>query len=278
MLKKRNFIVDDKKASNNYTDVKKTYKKRIFSDDNSVEFIDVDKVVVKKDKSSSYILRDLSFVVKKNKITAILGSSGAGKTTIARIINGLDGYSDGKVFINGVLLTDKTQKSIRKKTAFVFQNFNLFPHLSVLDNITYSPINVLHKNRDEVVAIAKKMLKQFNLDRKADCLPCELSGGQKQRVAIIRALILNPNILIMDEPTASLDPELVYGVVSMIKTIKASGVTIVVITHDISFAKKIADDVIMIHGGKCIDSMNAKNFFNKTSKKHFYSQRFLQNF
>ena len=252
-------------------------KNRTYSNNASVEFIDVGKTFVKKNKTATNVLKHLSFRIDKGKTTAILGSSGAGKTTIARIINSLEEYSSGKVIVSGVLLTKKTQKEIRKKTAFVFQNFNLFPNMSVLNNIIYAPIHVLHKDKDRITAKAKQMLRQFNLSHKIDCLPHELSGGQKQRVAIIRALILEPEILIMDEPTASLDPELTHDVINTIRLINKTGITVIVITHDIIVAKKATDNIIMIHGGRCIDAMPTKKFFDETSKKHFYSQKFLQN-
>ena len=248
-----------------------------YSNNTSVEFIDVSKTFVKKNKTTTNVLKHLSFKIDKGKTTAILGSSGAGKTTIARIINSLEEYSGGKVIVSGILLTKKTQKEIRKKTAFVFQNFNLFPNMSVLNNIIYAPIHVLHKDKDIITAKAKQMLRRFNLSHKIDCLPHELSGGQKQRVAIIRALILEPEILIMDEPTASLDPELTHDVINIIRLINKTGITVIVITHDIIVAKKATDNIIMIHGGRCIDAMPTKKFFDETSKKHFYSQKFLQN-
>ena len=248
-----------------------------YSNNTSVEFINVNKTFIKKNKTTTNVLKHLSFRIDKGKTTAILGSSGAGKTTIARIINSLEEYNSGKVIVSGILLTKKTQKEIRKKTAFVFQNFNLFPNMSVLNNIIYTPIHVLHKDKDIITSKANQMLRRFNLSHKIDCLPHELSGGQKQRVAIIRALILEPEILIMDEPTASLDPELTHDVINIIRLINKTGITVVVITHDIVVAKKATDNVIMIHGGRCIDAMPTKKFFDKTSKKHFYSQKFLQN-
>ena len=250
-------------------------KKR--NNENIIEFFNVSKTFLKKDKTKNTILNHLSFKIQKGKTTAILGSSGAGKTTTARIINGLEDYQSGQVFVCNTLLTHRTAKQIRKKTAFVFQNFNLFPNMSVLNNIIYTPIKVNKQKKTEIINIAQKMLKQFNLARKANSFPHELSGGQKQRVAIIRALILQPEILIMDEPTAALDPELTHDVIEIIKEINSMGITIIIITHDIIVAKKATDNIIMLHGGKCIDAMPTKQFFDKNEKKHFYSQRFLEN-
>ena len=242
----------------------------------AVEFIGVNKDFLHNNKKYQ-VLRGLSFKIEKHKITAILGGSGAGKTTTARIINGLTDYDNGKVFINGELLTKKTQKKIRKKTAFVFQNFNLFPHMSVIDNVIYTPIHVYHQTESNTISKAKTLLQQFALDKKASNLPNELSGGQKQRVAIVRALMLEPEILIMDEPTASLDPELTHEVIDTIKTLNKRGLTIIIITHDIVVAKKATHNIVMFHCGRCVDSMPTREFFCKTTKKHFYSERFLKN-
>src|SRR5574344_1714707 len=150
----------------------------------AVQFINVGKTFHSKQKAC-YVLNHMSFKIQTGKITAILGTSGAGKTTTARIINGLENYERRKVFVNGSLLSRSTESEIRKHTAFVFQTFNLFPHLSILENIIYTPINVYKKDKASTILAAKALLKKFNLGRKADAYPHELSGGQKQRVAII---------------------------------------------------------------------------------------------
>ena len=244
----------------------------------AVECSNVVKNFFDKSGKRTSALNCLSFSIEKQKVTAILGPSGAGKTTVARIIGGLESYDDGEIVICDTILNKKTQTKIRKKVAFVFQNFNLFPHLSVLDNITYAPIKVLHEDKDKTFYNAKKMLEQFDLLDKIDCLPCDLSGGQKQRVAVIRALIVKPEILIMDEPTASLDPEHTHDVIDVINNIKKTGVTVIVVTHDIIVAKKATDNVVMLYEGKCVDSMPSRIFFDKSNNnKHVYSQRFLAN-
>lgn len=255
------------------------YKKKQYNtkQQNAVSFQHVGKSFFTNKKQKMMLFDNLTFNIPDKKITAILGSSGAGKTTTAKIINGLETYSHGKVFINGILLNKKTIQKVRKNTAFVFQNFNLFPHLSVLDNIIFTPIKVYHKNKDAVLNKAKKLLKQFNMEKKINCFPSELSGGQKQRVAIIRALILEPEILIMDEPTASLDPESTHDVIELIKTINNIGITVLIITHDIIVAKKATNFVLMLHGGKCVDFMKTNDFFNSNVKKSFFSNRFLKN-
>lgn len=189
-------------------------------------------------------LDNVSFSIKKGAIATIIGPSGTGKTTTARILNGLENYDSGEVLINGVRLTAKNVKKTRKHTAFVFQNFNLFPHMSVLSNITYAPVKVYHKDKEKVAKTAMNLLRDFGLEEYASKLPHQLSGGQKQRVAIIRALILHPDILIMDEPTASLDPELTAEVANIIKKINQQGLTVIVITHDMPFAESISTQTI----------------------------------
>ncbi len=265
-----------KQANKNHSYQKPNNRTTKKSKNLAVEFFRVNKSFLQ-NKQQYQVLHNASFQIEKGKITAILGGSGAGKTTTARIINGLVEYNSGKVLINGELLTHKTQKKMRRKTAFVFQNFNLFPHMSVIDNVIYTPIHVYQQDKNQTILKAKTLLKQFALNQKANNLPSELSGGQKQRVAIVRALMLEPEILIMDEPTASLDPELTHEVIDTIRKLNKQGLTIIIITHDIIVAKKATHNVIMLHRGHCIDSMPTRDFFDKTKKKHFYSERFLQN-
>ena len=260
-----------------------TEKDNSFSNKNHEESTQCEKTSSHKEKNeqklqnTALILNNMSFKIKSTKITVLLGKSGAGKTTVARIINGLEDYSQGTVTINETILTNKTQKKIRKHTAFVFQDLNLFPHMSVIENIVYTPINVYKMDRAFIMKKAYDLLYRFKIDKKSNSYPHELSGGQKQRVAIIRALILNPSILIMDEPTASLDPELTHNVIDIIKQINKTGLTVIVITHDMNVVKKAADEVLMLANGKCVDSMSKKDFFNPRIKKSFYSRKFLQN-
>lgn len=218
---------------------KKRHEKSYFGGDEIVKFHDVCKSY-----DGKLCLNNVNFSIKKGAIATIIGPSGTGKTTTARILNGLENYDSGEVYINGVLLTAKNVKKTRKHTAFVFQNFNLFPHMSVLNNITYAPIKVYHKDKEKVIKTAMDLLRDFGLEEHAAKLPHQLSGGQKQRVAIIRALILHPDILIMDEPTASLDPDLTTEVANIIKKINQQGLTVIVITHDMPFAESISTQTI----------------------------------
>lgn len=218
-------------------------KSGVFKKTHSEPIIVFDKVA--KCFGDKGIFQNISFTIPKGSITSLIGSSGIGKTTTIRIMNGLEDYNDGKVIIDGVLLTKKTKPKIRKQTAFVFQQFNLFSNMSVLKNIMYTPINVYKRNKDIVEKEAKLLLKQFNLSWQAEKYPHELSGGQKQRVAIIRALILKPKILIMDEPTAALDPELIKDLIETIKEInKQYGLTIVIVSHDMFFVESCSDKII----------------------------------
>ena len=202
-----------------------------------VEFQHVSKTI---DKIS--IFENISFVIPKGSISIITGKSGVGKTTISRIIHGIDEKTDGKILIDGTEMTKKNKNKLRKKTAFVFQNFNLFPHMDVLKNIIYTPIKVYKIPKDKVVVKAHELLEQFGMSNYKHSYPHQLSGGQKQRVAIIRALMISPELLIMDEPTASLDPDLSKDVAKMIKNINKQGLSIMIITHDRLFV----DDLLKI--------------------------------
>lgn len=202
-----------------------------------VEFQNVSKKI---DKTS--IFENISFVIPKGSISIITGKSGVGKTTISRIIHGIDEKTDGKILIDGTEMTKKNKNRLRKKTAFVFQNFNLFPHMDVLKNVIYTPIKVYKMQKDKVFVKAYELLEQFGMSNYKHSYPHQLSGGQKQRVAIIRALMISPELLIMDEPTASLDPDLSKDVAKMIKNINKQGLSIMIITHDRLFV----DDLLKI--------------------------------
>ena len=199
-----------------------------------VEFHNVSKTI---DKTP--IFENISFVIPKGSISIITGKSGVGKTTISRIIHGIDEKTDGKILIDGTEMTKKNKNKLRKKTAFVFQNFNLFPHMDVLKNIIYTPIKVYKMPKDKIVVKAHELLEQFGMSNYKHSYPHQLSGGQKQRVAIIRALMISPELLIMDEPTASLDPDLSKDVAKMIKNINKQGLSIMIITHDRLFVDNL---------------------------------------
>lgn len=199
------------------------------------------------------VLNDINFDVKSGQVAVLLGKSGAGKTTILRCINGLEDFDSGEIVVDNCVIKNKNHISkYREKIGMVFQNFNLFPHMSVLENIIASPINVLKISKEEAVSRAKELLKMVDLEDKIDAYPCELSGGQCQRVAIARACALTPKVLCFDEPTSALDVESIEKVSSIIEDLKSKGMAILIITHDIGFAKKISDKVIKISDGMIV--------------------------
>ena len=195
------------------------------------------------------ILNDINLEIKDGEIISIIGPSGSGKSTILRIINHLIRPDTGKVYYNNQCITDKNAQKIRLKMGMVFQHFELFPHKTVLENITLAP--VVHKilTKTEAETKAKELLKMVDLENKIYDYPNTLSGGQKQRVAIARMLAMNPEVMLFDEPTSALDPEMVKDILDIIKTIATSGKTIIIVTHEINFAKNISDRILFMDHG-----------------------------
>ncbi len=199
------------------------------------------------------VLKEVSFEVNKGEIVTLLGQSGAGKTTILRCVNGLENFDSGTIEIDGqIIQSQKDLLKVRKDVGLVFQNFNLFPHKTVLENIIEAPILVLGLNNEEAKRRALTLLEQVGLSQKADAYPFELSGGQQQRVAIARACALQPKILCFDEPTSALDPELTNGVASIMKNLAADGMSILVITHDMEFAKNVSTRTLIVKEGNIV--------------------------
>ncbi len=200
------------------------------------------------------VLNNINFNIEKGEICVLLGKSGAGKTTILRCINGLEDFDSGEIIIDECVMSNKNHISKnRDKIGMVFQNFNLFPHMSVLENIIAAPINVLKKTKEEAIKEAKEILKMVDLEDKINSYPYELSGGQCQRVAIARACALTPKVLCFDEPTSALDVDSINKVSSIIRDLKNKGMAIIIITHDISFANNISDKIIKISDGTIIN-------------------------
>ena len=193
------------------------------------------------------VLDNISFEVKSGEVCVLLGRSGVGKTTILRCINGLEDFDDGEIIVDNCIMKNKSHiLKNRNKIGMVFQNFNLFPHMSVLENIISAPINVLKKSKEDAIKEAKEILKMVDLEDKINAYPYELSGGQCQRVAIARACALTPKVLCFDEPTSALDMESIEKVSNIIKGLKLKGMAILIITHDIGFANNINDKIIKI--------------------------------
>jgi len=200
------------------------------------------------------VLNEVSFEVNKGEIVTLLGQSGAGKTTILRCINGLESFDGGSIEIDGQMIKSKKDLlKVRKNVGLVFQNYNLFPHKTVIENIIEAPTLVLGMNKEEATKRAMDLLEQVGLSDKANSLPDELSGGQQQRVAIARACALQPKILCFDEPTSALDPELTNGIAEIMKKLANNGMSILVITHDMEFASNVSTRTLLVKEGKVLE-------------------------
>ena len=208
---------------------------------------------------------DVSLEIKKGEIVCLIGPSGSGKSTVLRCIHGLEKPEKGAVYLNDQLLDPKEEhyRELRNKMGFVFQHFNLFPNMTVLENLTLAPIQVMKKSKEEAKEIACQYLKRVGLLDKKDEYPNKLSGGQKQRVAIARSLCMNPEIMLFDEPTSALDPEMVIEVLEVMQELAKEGMTMVVVTHEMGFARTVADRVIFFEDGKIIEENSSKAFFSQ---------------
>ena len=212
-------------------------------------------VNIRKSFGTELVLNDLSLVVPEHTATALIGASGSGKSTLLRCVNLLESIDDGQIFLDGDEISDPliNVDDVRRRLGMVFQSFNLFPHKTVLENITLSPIKVQGKSKDEASTAAIELLKRFDLADKADQYPDRLSGGQQQRVAIIRSLAVNPRLLLLDEVTSALDPVLVNEVLTAVRDLKSDGMTMVLATHEMGFATQVADEVCFLESGNIIE-------------------------
>jgi polar amino acid transport system ATP-binding protein len=217
-------------------------------------------VNVRKSFDKELVLNDLSLTVKEHTATVLIGASGSGKSTLLRCINLLETIDDGQIFLDGQEISDPliSVDEIRRKLGMVFQSFNLFPHKTVLENITLSPIKVHGIAPDQARDQAMVLLKRFDLADKADQYPDRLSGGQQQRVAIIRSLAVNPRVLLLDEITSALDPVLVNEVLSIVRDLKQDGMTMVLATHEMGFATQVADEVCFLESGLILERGSAE--------------------
>lgn len=219
---------------------------------------------LKKKFGNNIVLNGIDLKVEKGDRLAIIGPSGCGKSTLLRCLNMIERPTSGKVIFEGIDLTKKgiDMSKMRKKIGMVFQQFNLFPHLTVLENITLAPIKLKIMTKEEANKKAKELLDLIELEDKSDNYPEELSGGQKQRVAIVRSLIMNPDIILFDEPTSALDPEMTLEVLELIKNIADNGMTMVIVSHEMNFVRKCANKVIFIDDGKISFYGTAKEAFS----------------
>lgn len=209
------------------------------------------------------VLTGIDLEIKEKEVVCIIGPSGSGKSTLLRCLNLLEEVTSGEVTIDGEEITDpKTDiNAVRAKVGMVFQHFNLFPHMTVLENIILGPEKVLHKDRKKAVEIAEQLLDKVGLAEKRDVYPASLSGGQKQRVAIARALAMNPKVMLFDEPTSALDPELVGDVLQVMKDLAHEGMTMVVVTHEMGFAREVGDRVLFMDQGIIMESGDPNELF-----------------
>ena len=216
------------------------------------------KVVVKNLKKSFgklEVLKDIDMEIKEGEVVVLLGPSGSGKSTFLRCLNRLEDITAGEVIVDGIHVDDKKTdiNKLRENIGMVFQHFNLFPHMTVLENIMLAPVELKKMTKEEAREKGMALLKRVGLDAKADVYPPQLSGGQKQRVAIARALAMNPDIMLFDEPTSALDPEMVGEVLAVMKELAADGMTMVVVTHEMGFAREVASHVVFMDGGYIVE-------------------------
>jgi polar amino acid transport system ATP-binding protein len=235
----------------------------------------IEMVNIHKKFKEAHILKGVDLKVAKGEVLVIVGPSGSGKSTLLRCINGLEKTTEGHIFFEGDDITDKKVNinKIRQKIGMVFQQFNLFPHLTVLDNITFAPRKVLNVSKKEAEELARELLKKVGLEGKENQYPIQLSGGQQQRVAIARALAMKPDAMLFDEPTSALDPELVKEVLDVMKQLAYEGMTMVVVTHEMGFAKEVGDRLIFIDDGQILEDGNPSEVFsnpkNERTKNFF---------
>lgn len=224
------------------------------------------------------VLKDVNLTVKKGEVVVVIGPSGCGKSTLLRCLNGLEEIQDGKVLLDDQVINPnkKNLRQTHEKIGMVFQSYDLFPHKTILQNVTLAPIKVQKRKKDEVEKEAKALLERVGLAAKVDNYPRQLSGGQKQRVAIVRAMIMNPEILLFDEVTAALDPEMVKEVLDVVLSLAKEGRTMVIVTHEMDFAKAVADRIVFLDGGDIVEEGSPVEFFENPQTER--AKRFLNSF
>ncbi|WP_027955241.1 MULTISPECIES: amino acid ABC transporter ATP-binding protein [Halobacillus] len=222
-----------------------------------------------------HVLKDIDFQVKESEVVVLIGASGSGKSTMLRCLNFLEMKNGGELYIQGKEINPKKDNlnEVRQRVGMVFQHFNLFPHKTVLGNVMEAPLQVKKLSKAQAGEEGKQLLEKVGLGDKADVFPSRLSGGQKQRVAIARALAMKPEIMLFDEPTSALDPELVGEVLQTMKTLAQEGMTMVVVTHEMGFAREVADRVVYMHDGKIVESGTPQEIFENPKEER--TQAFL---
>ncbi|MBQ6806237.1 MAG: amino acid ABC transporter ATP-binding protein [Lachnospiraceae bacterium] len=210
---------------------------------------------LKKNFGKLEVLKDMSIDISEGEVVVLLGPSGSGKSTFLRCLNQLEKATAGTIVVDGNVITDKSTdiNKVRENIGMVFQHFNLFPHKTVLENIMLAPVELKKMTKEEAKDKGMQLLRRVGMDTKAEAYPSQLSGGQKQRVAIARALAMNPDVMLFDEPTSALDPEMVGEVLSVMQELAADGMTMVVVTHEIGFAREVADRIVFMDGGYIVE-------------------------
>ena len=224
------------------------------------------------------VLNGIDLSVKKGEVVVVLGPSGCGKSTLLRCLNGLEQINSGEIFLDGeqITSTGKNMTRLRQKIGMVFQSYDLFPHKTIMDNVTLAPIKVQKRSKQEAEAEAETLLKRVGLWEKKDQYPRQLSGGQKQRVAIVRALCMHPEVMLFDEVTAALDPEMVREVLDVMLELAQQGLTMIIVTHEMQFARAIADRIIFLDGGVIVEETDPETFFTNPASPR--AQQFLSTF
>ncbi|MCL6570795.1 MAG: amino acid ABC transporter ATP-binding protein [Bacillus sp. (in: Bacteria)] len=221
------------------------------------------------------VLQDINLEINKSQIFALIGPSGAGKSTLIRAINALEPIDDGEILVDGIAIHNKTTNinAARTGIGFVFQSFNLYPFLTALENVTIAPINVKKMSKVEAEKKGKELLSSLGLESKVDAYPNQLSGGQQQRVAIARALAMDPKVMLFDEPTSALDPEMIKEVLDAIRKLASTGMTMIVVTHEMGFAREMCDQIVFMAEGRIVEVSPPEKFFTNPSTER--AQEFL---
>jgi putative glutamine transport system ATP-binding protein len=235
-----------------------------------IDFYDINKHYGK-----FHVLKDINLHIQAGEVVVIIGPSGSGKSTLLRCINRLETVTSGELIVDSIKVSDRTTNinEFRRHVGMVFQHFNLYPHMTVLENITLAPVRVARMSRNEANDIAMHYLEKVGLAHKKDDYPSQLSGGQQQRVAIARSLAMKPKIILFDEPTSALDPEMVGEVLAVMKTLAGEGMTMVIVTHEMGFAREVANRIVFMDEGRIIEVADPESFF--TNPQHERARQFL---